>query len=108
MRSHAVDERAFSSTGRAGDADSVSAACVRKKFAENIFGVTIAIFDRRNGSRNRANVARADLLCPVFDRSRHRFRRTSLRLHTRSIAIATEEKSDAWYSRAVAETPEES
>ena len=60
-----IDERAFARAGRAGDSDQISAAGEGKELAQQVFGARIGIFDRGDGARNRAAIARAYLRGPV-------------------------------------------
>src|ERR1700748_266085 len=71
MAGQAIYERALARARRAGDTDQIRIARVREHLAEDFFRFGRAIFNRGDGTRNRADVARPHLLCPVFDGNGH-------------------------------------
>src|ERR1700756_544813 len=71
MPGHTIDERALSRPRGAGDTDQIGVASIRKNLAQNFFRLVRAILNRGDSTRNRAHVASAHLLSPVFDGNGH-------------------------------------
>src|SRR5947209_11852971 len=66
-----IHQRAFARARRARHADEIGAAGEGKKFAQQILGARIGIFDGGDGARNRARIPRAHLGGPIGDALRH-------------------------------------
>src|ERR1700722_2831650 len=66
MAGQAIYERALARARRAGDTDQIRIARVREHLAEDFFRFGRAIFNRGDGTRNRADVSPPHPLCPSF------------------------------------------